>query len=432
MTKLTDQAVKAAKPEKSARDITDGTVPGLSLRVTPGGHKSWALRIKWRGERHRIDLGEYPATSLADARALASEARRLAGRGQNPDHAVRPPVSGLTVSKAIERWLETKSGNRSLALERRRMELHVEPVIGNDDVRAITRAQLHALVHDMAFAKADPKPVEANRVHTSLRGLFRWCVEAELRDDDPSALLRKPTKEEPSAVRRREGSEPLLDMGELAKLWNAAPSLPGAVLGDLLRCLLLVPLRREEWTGLQWSERRTNFTADGWRGPALRLPASRMKGRREAIVPLSSAASGILEARHKLTGGGDYVFAVPGRDTAFAGWRRAADTLRAALGEGLPAKAVRDDWSPHTIRASVATAMVRDLGADELLVGRILQHSPRSALGITDTYQRSRRLAEQADLLERWSAHLQTVALALQAPATAGNVVPINAPSIAA
>lgn len=426
MAKLTDQAVKAAKPKKSARDITDGTVPGLSLRVTPGGHKSWALRIKWRGERNRLDLGEYPATSLADARELALEARRLAGRGQNPEHAVRPPVSGLTVAVAIDRWLETKRGNRSVGLERRRMELHVTPIIGTDDVRTVTRAQLHALLHEMATDKKDAKPVEANRVYTSLRGLFRWCAEAELRTDDPTALLRKPTKEEPSAVRRREGSEPLLDMGELAKLWNSAPALPGAVLGDLLRCLLLVPLRREEWTGLLWNERRANFTAEGWHGPALRLPAKRMKGRREATVPLPGAVVKILDARHRVTGGGDYVFAVPGRDSAFAGWRRGADTLRAVLGEGLPEKAVRDDWSPHTLRASVATAMVRDLGADELLVGRILQHSPRTALGITDTYQRSRRLKEQADLLERWSEHLQAVA-ATQGSALASNVVALHA-----
>jgi integrase len=419
MAKLTDQAVKAAKPAEFVRDITDGSVPGLSLRVTPSGHKSWALRVKWRGGRSRIDLGEYPATKLASARELALEARRLAGRGENPEHAVRPPVSGVTVAAAIDRWLETKRRNRSVGLERRRMELHVTPIIGSEDVRAV--------VHDMAFGK-DAKPVEANRVYTSLRGLFRWCVEADLRDDDPSSLFRKPTKEEPSAIRRREGTEPLLDMTELAHLWNIAPTLPGAVLGDLVCCLLLVPLRREEWTGLRWAEHRDGFTADGWKGTALRLPAARMKGRRLAIVPLPNAAADILVRRHKLTGKGEYVFAVPGHDGPFGGWRRGADTLRTALGAGLPPKQRRDDWSPHTIRASVATALVRDLGADELLVGRILQHSPRSALGITDTYQRSSRLAEQADLLEQWSEHLQKVARQV-AGDRPESVVPLRAAS---
>jgi len=406
-----------------AYEIADGSVPGLSLRIAVSGSKSWALRVIGPSGRVRLDLGAYlvdvggkrVGVGVAEARALALEALKLAKRGQNPEDAIRPPETGVTVERAIIRWLETKSGNRSLDSERRRMELHVIPTIGPIDIAlpSITmRAILHKLVHEMAFGPA-PKPVEANRVYTSLRGLYRWCVEAGLRPDDPSALFRKPTKEEPSAARRREGTESLLDMNELARLWNAAPTLPGSVLSDLLKCLLLVPLRREEWTGLEWGEVRENFTADGWAGSALQIPAARMKGRRPAVVPLAAAAREILKERHKITGRSAYVFSVPGKDAAFAGWRRGADTLREALNASLLIKTQRSDWSPHTIRASVATAMVRDLRAEELLVGRVLQHSPRSVLGITDTYQRSARLAEQAALLSRWSDHLQLVAASL-------------------
>ena len=428
MARLTDAAARSKKPRATAYEIADGGVSGLSLRIAVSGHKSWALRVKGPAGRVRVDLGAYlveaggkrVGVGVAEARALALEALKLAKRGENPEHAIRPPEAGVTVETATARWLETKRGNRSLANERRRMDLHVIPIIGTTDIAlpsASMRATLHKLVHDMAFGP-DPKPVEANRVYTSLRGLFRWCVEAGLRPDDPSALFRKPVKEEPSAARRREGTEPLLDMNELATLWNATPTLPGSVLSDLLKCLLLVPLRREEWTGLEWREVRENFTADGWKGAALQIPAARMKGRRPAIVPLSPAVVEILKDRHKLTGRSTHVFSVPGKDTPFAGWRRGADTLRAALDAGLSVKAPRDDWSPHTIRASVATAMVRDLSGEELLVGRILQHSARSVLGITDTYQRSARLGEQADLLTRWSEHLQSVAASLAAPDT--------------
>lgn len=439
MANLTDAAVKAAKPGAFAQDIADGTVAGLSLRVTPGGHKSWALRVKWRGHRSRVDIGEYPATSLAAARELAREARRLADRGENPELAVRPHTGSVDVASAVNDWLETKKGNRSLALERRRLELYFLPDFGTAPVKAVTTEELADLLREVAHSgkavetkrpttgKPKPKPVEANRLYTSLRGFFHWCLKNGKRSDDPSALLDKPTKQEPSAQRRYEGTEPLLDMTELARLWNSASALPGAVLPDLVRCMLLVPLRREEWTGLRWSERRESFTADGWQGPALHIPAVRMKGRRPATVPLPAAATDILAKRRKLTGRGEHVFAVPGRDTPFAGWRRGADTLRAALGTATPEKPARDDWSPHTIRGSVATAMVRDLGADELLVGRILQHSPRSALGITDTYQRSIRLAEQADLLERWSQHLQAVAASLTGQAeNSGRVVALT------
>jgi hypothetical protein len=81
--------------------------------------------------------------------------------------------------------------------------------------------------------------------------------------DDPTELIDKPTRDEPAVVRRREGTEPLLDMNELATLWNSAAALPGSVLPDLVRCLLLVPLRREEWTALEWREVRDSYTADG-------------------------------------------------------------------------------------------------------------------------------------------------------------------------
>lgn len=416
MAVLTDAAIRAAKPGAADRDLADGTVPGLALRVFKSGRKAWSLRLRADGGQRRIDIGEYPATTLADARDIAREARRLAGRGEDPGHAIRPPAppQGATVKEALARWLETKAGNRSVRLERRRMELHVEPALGERPVKDVTRGELATLLHDMAFG-AKPKPVEANRTFTSLKGFFGWCAAMDLRPDDPTVLLKRPVKVEPSAVRLREGSVPLLSLDELARLWRAAPALPSSVLPDLLRCLLLVPLRRDEWTDAAWSELREPVVVDGWRGPALCIGADRMKGRRPAVVPIPPQAVAILTARRELTGRARHVFAVPGHEAPFKGWKRASAVLRGALGD-------RSDWSPHTIRKSVATALVRDLGADELLVGRILQHSPRAALGITAVYQRSDRIAEQAALLARWADHLEAVAARL--PAEPGQADP--------
>lgn len=404
---MTDAAVRAAKANGVARDISDGTVPGLYLRVLPSGRKGWALRVRHQGRNIRVDIGDYPGTGLAEARDLARAARKLSERGENPEHAIRPPqaVPGITVTAAIEKWLQTKAGNRSLPMERRRMQIHVESVIGAREIKAISRADLAALLHEMAFGQK-PTPVEANRTFTSLRGLFSWTAAQDIRPDDPTALLRRPVKIEPSAERMREGTEPLLTTEELARLWTAAPALKSAVLGDLLRMLMLIPLRREEMNNLAWNEVREAVVEGGWSGAALTLPARRMKGKRPATIPLCRQALAILEERRKLTGRGEFVFAVTGREKPFAGWKRASQTLRDVLKNG-------KEWSPHTIRKSVATALVRDLGADELLVGRILQHSPRAILGVTDKYQRSNRLLEQANLLQRWADHLETTATKL-------------------
>lgn len=402
--KLTDAAVKAAKSKGSAYDMPDGEVRGLSLRVTSSGKKTWSLRVRWNGRSTRTAIGEYPDTRLAEARDLARQVRKAALTGQNPEHAVRP-AADRCVTDALGTWLETKSTNRSLKLERRRMELHVIPAIGKSDIRTVAQADVYALLHKMAHGR-HATPVEANRTYTSLRGFFRWCRRAGLRTDDPTELLVKPTKVEPSVQRQKTLTDPLLSMGELVQLWHAAPALPGGVLPDLLRCLLLLPLRRDELTDLRWSEVHHAFTADGWRGAALVIPHTRMKGGRVAIAPLSTKVLEIIQSREGTTGQGPYVFSVPGRDTPFAGWRRGAETLRKSLGD-------REDWSPHTIRKSVATALVRELKADELLVKRILQHSAKGLLGVTAGYQQSPRLAEQADLLERWSERLTRAALGL-------------------
>jgi hypothetical protein len=53
----------------------------------------------------------------------------------------------------------------------------------------------------------------------------------------------------------------------------------------------------------------------------------------------------------------------------------------------------------------------------------LLQHSARAALGVTAVYQRSTRLGEQADLLERWAEHLQATAARL---GSATSVVPLS------
>ena len=76
MARLTDAAIKGAKPGSTTRDIYDESEPGLCLRVQPKGRKSWGLRIRVRGQQRRFDIGEYPSTSLAEARDTAAAMKK--------------------------------------------------------------------------------------------------------------------------------------------------------------------------------------------------------------------------------------------------------------------------------------------------------------------------------------------------------------------
>ena len=401
MARLTDASVRAAKAGPVVRDLYDEAEAGLCLRVHPSERKAWGLRIRIGGKQRRFDLGEYPATSLAEARRHAAEMKKTAARGDDPKTVLRPAPSDVpSVTDALSVYMETKADNRSHEMEQRRFALHVEPVIGTKSVYKVSKAELDELLHTMVKAGMRAEP---NRVFTSLKGFFTWAVHQRgYRVDNPMAGMKRPVKLEPSQARQKAGTVAVLDLDELATLWRLAPSLPSAVLPALVRCLIAVPLRREEWTALRWSEVR-QVVEDGWRGWALKLPAERMKGRRAAVVPLPGQAVAIIEDQRRITGSSDFVFSVPGRNAPFAGWKRGADTLRAALGSDT-------EWTPHDIRRSVATALARDIGVDEGIIKRILQHSDDALLGVTAIYQKSRRLKEQAGALQSWCDLVEKVA----------------------
>ena len=67
---LTDTKLKKLKPgEKAYQEADEG---GLFVEVMPGGAKVWRLRYRIGGrgsKQEKVSLGDYPAYSLAEARA---------------------------------------------------------------------------------------------------------------------------------------------------------------------------------------------------------------------------------------------------------------------------------------------------------------------------------------------------------------------------
>ena len=61
----------------------------LYLKVAPGGSKSWIQRVTIDGRRRDIGLGGYPLVTLARARELAFDNRRIARSGGDPLAAKR-------------------------------------------------------------------------------------------------------------------------------------------------------------------------------------------------------------------------------------------------------------------------------------------------------------------------------------------------------
>ncbi|SOD90201.1 tyrosine-type recombinase/integrase [Caenispirillum bisanense] len=448
--KLTDTRANSArgraKASGAAVDMAAGlAVPGLQLRTTRTGQQAWTLRLRFGGKQLRLNLGIFPAVDREAARAKALGLIQAARDGNDPAAVLHPPAAPTTPAKATlrEAWslyAATRTAVRSAGQEQRRMELHVFPRLGDLAVEdAMTAAvlvpHLEALAHQPTTRPAKARggrpqgaagglTAEANRVYTTLRAFAAWARRRRMIRENPFDAdgIERPVKEEPSERRQREETERVLDLAELAALWRGLDDDPSPTLRALLRLLMLVPLRREEVTELSWAEYEPEGAAEDYRGPLLRIAADRMKGTRPAVVPLPARAAALVEERRDAAGLSPFVF--PGRSAkaAFKGWRNGARRAIEALQRELPEAA---PFTIRDIRRSVASALVRDLGADELLVKRILQHSTRAALGVTAVYQKSKRLREQAAVLQAWADLLVATAEGREAP---GNVVQIKRP----
>jgi integrase len=75
LASLTDALCWAAAPETREYSLRDIRQPGLTLRVRPGGGRSWVLRYRVGTKYVRHRLGDFPAVGVAQARKLAAAVR---------------------------------------------------------------------------------------------------------------------------------------------------------------------------------------------------------------------------------------------------------------------------------------------------------------------------------------------------------------------
>src|SRR5262245_16484813 len=85
---LTDRAIKAVKPAPTGKRtlLWDAIVPGLALRMTDGGKRSFVLVTRYPGSTHPAprSLGTYNAISLEQARTKARQWLEMIASGVDP------------------------------------------------------------------------------------------------------------------------------------------------------------------------------------------------------------------------------------------------------------------------------------------------------------------------------------------------------------
>jgi len=90
--KFTDNLIKGLKPKKSPYRLFEKEADkGFGIQVTASGTKSFFLQYALNGKRKFLNLGRYPAISLAKARELARNNREQLLNGTHIDLASPTP-----------------------------------------------------------------------------------------------------------------------------------------------------------------------------------------------------------------------------------------------------------------------------------------------------------------------------------------------------
>ncbi|NFV81300.1 tyrosine-type recombinase/integrase [Magnetospirillum aberrantis] len=385
---LTDRTIQSIKPPMSGVvEVTDAAVTGLQIRVTANGVRSWALRYRIDGKHRRMALGEYRPEapdhiSLEAARRVALDALALAKNGTDPAAAAtttEATTASTTVRVAAERFIraQRRKGLRSVGEQERLLDLHVLPEIGDMPIGAVERRHVYVLLEKLRDGGFG---AQVNRVLTQTKTFLNWAVEAGEIAANPAAVIKRMVPEKPR--------ERVLSGDEVAKVILAADGV-GYPVAPLVRLLLLTGQRREEVTQARWSE--FDLENGYWT-----IPAERTKAKREHRLPLPKAVVDMLNQLPRFTSDGTedrgYVFSARGGRKPYAGWRRAAQNLQTKAALSAP-------WTIHDLRRTAAS-MMGEAGADEAIISRVLNHSPRSRMGITATYERSRRDEAMRSALE--------------------------------
>jgi integrase len=402
---LTSTGVKRMRsPSTGRKETFDAKVPGLFLRVTKSGNKSWGLDFRINGKRERLMLGSYPVVGLDDARTACMDALRAVRDGRNPaaekraakESKLSPDTFRAVAELYVDRY--AKRNNRSWKETERIFKVYVAPVWKDRLLADIRRPDL---IHLLDGIEDNNGSVMADAVLAQIRKLFNWSLDRGIIEFTPIARVQRRTKAKERARKR------WLDKSEIKAVWSAADQA-GYPFGPFVKMLLLTGQRRSEVASMRWDE----IDSGTWT-----IPPTKTKNKQEHEVPLPQAAKQLLD---DIPNTGDYVF-MSGRSKSgnpISGFSKAKSALDAQIRNS---SETLEHWGYHDLRRTVRTHMSR-LNVASGVAERVLNHTPQ---GVESIYDRHKYFEEKQKALETWSGSLSLIL----SDDPSDNVVELNRPA---
>lgn len=297
------------EPGKQQCFLWDGKVPGLGLRATAAGAKSYIFETKLHDKTMRLTIGDTRTWSIADAQTEARRLKTLTDQGIDPREqkaeqraqaeARKAEVKrqGLTLGEVWPAYLEARKGKWSERHYRDHVRLaslggelrkRADKMTIAGPMASLLPLQLSELTSDRITAWLDEesakRPTSAAQSYRLLRAFIRWAAGMK----EYSGIIAAETysaqkvKEAVPRVYAKEGDS--LQREQLPSWFESVGKIPNPVISAYLQALLIGGTRPEEMAGLKWDD--VDFQ---WRSLKIR---DKVEGER--IIPLPPYLASLL------------------------------------------------------------------------------------------------------------------------------------------
>jgi integrase len=391
---LTDRFIDSRKNASPGRrdDYRDAIVPGLALRVTDRGHKSFVLVTRYPSNPlhpTRRALGEVGAITLEQARQKARGWLELIRRGIDPrveearqraDAQRRQLNSFAAVAgEFLERHA---SGLKKSAEAKRIIEAEFVRRWGPRPITDIMPEEVAAAIRAIVKRGA---PYQAHNAFGYLRRLFNWAIGTHQFGIQASPVERLSPKD---LIGKREARERTLSDDELRAVWTATTAT-GYPYGHVFRLLILTGQREREVADMHWSE--VDIEKALWT-----IPAKRMKGGRAHEVPLAPDALALLRELPRFTRG-EFLFTTTGGVKPVNGFSKAKARMDQLSGVSA--------WVIHDLRRTMRTHLSA-LPVQDLVRELVIAHAKP---GLHKVYDQHAYQDEKRRCLELWEKRLLSI-----------------------
>ena len=366
---------------------------GLYLRITETGTKGWIFRFTLGTRTRDMGLGTCSEISLASAREIADNCRKLLKQGLDPIEVRKRTVlsqngtapGAVTFREAADRYIAAHEPSWRNPKHRQQwrntLSTYAVPVIGDTDVATITTEDVLRVIEPIWHAK----PETANRVRGRIESVLDWCRVRKYREGANPALWRGhlnhllPARKKKGGVRHHPAL-PWLEIPAFMQELRANTSISARA----LEFTILTAARTSESTLATREE--LDLDEQIWR-----VPAPRMKAFVEHRVPLSSPACDLLDRLPQVESCA-YVF--PG---ARAG-RPLSNMAMLELVRGL-----RPGLTVHGFRSSFRDWASEETDFSPEVIEMALAHTIESA--VERAYRRGDLFQKRRSLMEAWAAY---------------------------